>query len=128
VTSDFGEPLAIPFIFVVVKPEQSVSTAEAYQWVRPSDRARANLPEVVGSCDLERWKRELTNDFERVVAASISEIDRLKALLYQCGAGFAGMSGSGTAVFGVFEREETAKEARKIAEEMDYVCWMGKTV
>lgn len=128
VTADDDAPLQIPFTFVVVKPERSVSTAEAYRWVQPSDRDRANLPELVRSCDLERWRRELTNDFEHVVAARISEIDRVKAILYEAGAGFAGMSGSGSAVFGLFDQEETANEARKIAEEMDYVCWMGRAL
>ncbi len=127
-TSTDGARLELPFTFVVVKPESSVATADAYRWVGPSDRDRLNLREIIQSCDLDRWKAELTNDFEGVVAARVPEIGRIKELLYDTGAGFAGLSGSGSAVFGLFEQEETANEARKIAEEMDCVCWMGRAV
>lgn len=126
VRSADGSPLSLPFIFVVVKPERSVSTAEAYRWVDPSEHRRPNLPQLIQSLDLERWRSELTNDFEEAVAARLPEIDAVKTLLYDAGAGFAGMSGSGSAVFGVFEDAEKAGEAYGIVEAARYTCWVGR--
>ena len=128
VRSADGSVLQLPFTFVVVKPERSVSTADAYRWIRPSDRPRVNLPDLIRNCDLERWRAELTNDFEEAVAARLPEIGAIKQHLYDAGAGFAGMSGSGSAVFGVFEDGEKAERARKTLEGEDYACWIGKTV
>lgn len=122
-------PLSIefPFTFVVVKPPRSVSTAEAYQNVTPSDRGRADLREVVASLDLERWRAELVNDFESSVGSRLPEIGRLKNTLYNLGAGYAAMSGSGSAVFGVFEDNELAEKACASFGDADCVCWVGRS-
>ncbi len=123
-------PLAIrlPFTFVVVKPPRSVSTAEAYQNVTPSDQGRADLVEMVGSLDLASWRTGLVNDFELSVAERLPEIGALKRSLYELGAGYAAMSGSGSAVFGVFDDEATARSAREMLAASVTHCWVGSCV
>ncbi|HUF08934.1 MAG TPA: 4-(cytidine 5'-diphospho)-2-C-methyl-D-erythritol kinase [Rhodothermales bacterium] len=123
-----GSLLQLPFTFVVVKPVRSVSTADAYRWIRPSDRPRENLSDLIRTCDLDRWRVELTNDFEESVAARLPEIGAIKHLLDDAGAGFAGMSGSGSAVFGVFEDAQRAETARKEAQDRGHLCWCGGAV
>jgi 4-diphosphocytidyl-2-C-methyl-D-erythritol kinase len=122
-----GSAMHIPYSFVVVKPKPSVSTAEAYQWVTPSDEARINLVDLIRSCDIERWRRELTNDFESPVSSRVPEIDQARELLLRAGAGFAGMSGSGSAVFGVFKHREDAAAAQHLALSTGLVAWAGET-
>ncbi len=107
-------PYRLPYALVVVMPPVRVSTAAAYALVRPNTNDRPDLSEVVRSNDLDRWRRELVNDFEEPVLARYPEIGVARQRLVGAGAGYAALSGSGAAVFGVFER---AAEARQAAEE-----------
>ena len=105
-----GAPYRCPFWIVVAVPPVHVSTAEAYSHVQPSEANRPDLVELVTSNDLERWRRQLVNDFEAPIAARHPEIARALTTLRER-AGYAVMSGSGSAVFGVFEAESSAREA-----------------
>lgn len=84
----------------IVKPEVNVSTAEAYRNVKP-DASRKSLSEIV-SGDISMWRESLVNDFEASVTAAHPEIKELKDDMYRRGAIYAAMSGSGSAVFGIF--------------------------
>lgn len=87
--------------FIVVKPETSVSTAEAYRCVKPGVPA-TSLREL---CRLPvyEWKNNIVNDFEKSVFGKYPEIAQIKEDLYSMGAQYASMSGSGSAVYGIFE-------------------------
>ena len=88
------------YYLVVVKPEEGVSTREAYGGVKPA------LPEVSLSEALARpiesWQGVVRNDFEPHVLLAHPAIARLKEALLDAGAVYASMSGSGSAVFGIF--------------------------
>ena len=85
---------------VIVKPGFSVSTAEAYQNIQPQ-KAGFDLREL-SSLPINEWKHKVINDFETSVFPDYPEIADIKKKLYQCGAIYASMSGSGSAVFGIF--------------------------
>lgn len=87
---------------VVVKPEISVSTAEAYGGITPGEEGMP-VAEILGR-DIEEWKGLLVNDFEKTVFAKCPTLGKLKDMLYDEGAVYASMSGSGSAVFGIFDR------------------------
>ncbi len=106
-----GAPYRCPFRLVVAVPPVHVATAEAYRLVAPQDGARPDLAAAVASNDLSRWRRELTNDFEAPILAAFPAIARAKTLLLDAGAGYAAMSGSGSAVFGAFEGAPAARAA-----------------
>jgi 4-diphosphocytidyl-2-C-methyl-D-erythritol kinase len=61
------------------------------------------LEEVLA--DRSRWKEELVNDFEKSVFQAHPEIAGIKNSLYQAGAYYASMSGSGSSVFGLFDEK-----------------------
>ncbi|MBC7615938.1 MAG: 4-(cytidine 5'-diphospho)-2-C-methyl-D-erythritol kinase [Pedobacter sp.] len=87
---------------VLIKPPIHVSTALAYTDVKvkqPSTSLKKliNLP-------LKEWRTAIFNDFETSVFAKYPEIDEIKTKLYAAGATFALMSGSGSSVFGIFEK------------------------
>lgn len=100
---DVFSPLALDlsdWYLVLLKPGIHVSTAEAYAGVKPVKPA-ASLKEVI-ALPVTEWRERLKNDFEVSVFARYPEIARLKAALYEAGAVYAAMSGSGSSVFGIF--------------------------
>lgn len=88
--------------FVLVKPPVSVSTAKAYSMVTPA--APAFDLRHIGSLPLPLWRDKVTNDFEKSVFPQFSQIAAVKQTLYDLGAAYASMSGSGSSVFGLFSR------------------------
>ena len=118
-----AQPYRLPFALAVVMPSVRVGTAEAYRLVRPQEAGRPDLADVVGSNDLGRWRRELANDFEAPVAERHPAIRKAKRDLLERGAGYAALSGSGAAVFGVFEDEEAAQRAAEAARADGLQAW-----
>ena len=85
---------------VLALPDIAVSTAEAYSMVVPRDE-RPSLRDLVGFAP-EDWNGRLINDFEEPVFGKYPEILEIREQLYQHGAIYASMSGSGSAVYGIF--------------------------
>ena len=104
-------PWRCPFWLVVAVPPVHVPTGEAYALVTPNDAARPDLVAALVSNDLVRWRAELTNDFQAPVEAAFAGIAEARGALLDAGAGYASLSGSGSAVFGAFEREADARAA-----------------
>lgn len=86
----------------VVRPQIAVSTKEAFALVTPK-RPVLCCKEIVMD-DVETWRNRLTNDFEDSVFAQYPEIGVVKERLYSLGAVYSSMSGSGSAVFGLFRQ------------------------
>ena len=87
----------------VVRPDIPVPTKEAFSRIRPH-RPQKNCREIVAQ-PVETWRQELVNDFEESVFALHPEIGSIKERLYAMGATYAAMSGSGSALFGLFQEE-----------------------
>ena len=85
---------------MLVKPDIHVSTAEAYSGVMPK-KPESYLPDLV-KMPVNQWKGLVVNDFENGVLARYPEIKLIKELLYEAGAVYASMSGSGSSVYGLF--------------------------
>ncbi|MBN7815107.1 4-(cytidine 5'-diphospho)-2-C-methyl-D-erythritol kinase [Algoriphagus pacificus] len=85
---------------VLINPGIHVGTKEAYAGVKPK-KPEVSLKELIQ--DKSRWKDELINDFEPSVFSAYPEIGQIKSQLYQSGAFYAAMSGSGSTVFGLFD-------------------------
>ena len=86
---------------VIVPDGIAVSTAEAYRGIVP--REGISLRETL-SRPVEQWRDTLVNDFETTVFAAHPELAALKQRLYDDGALYASMSGSGSALFALFAR------------------------
>ncbi|MDH4090289.1 MAG: 4-(cytidine 5'-diphospho)-2-C-methyl-D-erythritol kinase [Cyclobacteriaceae bacterium] len=88
---------------VLVKPGIHVSTAEAYGGIHPRQPLQS-IAQLV-SDGIETWRLFLKNDFEESVFKKYPAIEDIKEKLYSLGALYASMSGSGAAVYGIFEAE-----------------------
>ncbi len=87
---------------VLVKPDISVSTADAYSLVSPH-KPQQSLRESL-RLPVEEWKNHVVNDFESSVFKKFPEIAAIKDRLYDLEALYASMSGSGSAVYGIFNQ------------------------
>ncbi|MBR2291207.1 MAG: 4-(cytidine 5'-diphospho)-2-C-methyl-D-erythritol kinase [Prevotella sp.] len=86
----------------VVRPAIPVPTKEAFSLITPHYPEK-NCRDIVMQ-PVETWRDELVNDFEQSVFALHPEIGSIKAQLYEMGAVYAAMSGSGSSVFGLFRQ------------------------
>lgn len=88
---------------VLVKPDIHVSTPEAYSLVKPV-HPEVSLLELMNR-PISEWKNLVKNDFETSVFSRYPSIEKIKTQLYEMGAVYASMSGSGSSVYGIFENE-----------------------
>lgn len=98
----FCEENASYDVQVLVPEGISVSTKDAYGGIRP------HLPEVplreALKMPVESWDGVLVNDFEETVFAKYPELAAIKRSLYESGAVYASMSGSGSALFAIYDK------------------------
>lgn len=86
---------------VLVKPDIFVSTRDAFSQIKPA-RPSVSLKEIVKQ-PVESWKDNMKNDFEESVFLKFPEVAAVKDELYDLGAVYAAMSGSGSSVYGIFK-------------------------
>ena len=91
------------YVFAIVKPRVRISTKEAFANIVPAIPPRC-CKDIVKQ-PIETWKDALVNDFEQSITAQHPEIAAIKLKLYKLGAVYAAMSGSGSALFGIFKQK-----------------------
>jgi 4-diphosphocytidyl-2-C-methyl-D-erythritol kinase len=94
------------YYLVLVKPDIYVLTKEAYAKITPK-RPDFQLTEII-RLPFGEWKRHIINDFEEIIFDRYPVIGDIKRVLYDIGAIYASMSGSGSSVFGIFEKPQDA--------------------
>lgn len=102
-TGNIFEPIDFSlqgYHIVLVKPDIFVSTKEAFAHIHPT-KPNVSLKEIIRR-PVEDWKGLMINDFEASVFLQHPEIAAVKDKLYDLGAVYASMSGSGSAVYGIF--------------------------
>lgn len=104
---DFGNCTGCGYELKVLVPENiKVSTSEAYKNIVPRETAGiacTSLKDLLNS-PVEEWKGHIVNDFETSVFAVHPELKQLKESLYDSGAVYASMSGSGPALFAIYKK------------------------
>jgi 4-diphosphocytidyl-2-C-methyl-D-erythritol kinase len=107
------------FYLVLVCPALHIGTAEAYASIMPGPAA-TDLELLVTSEMPKAWKGRLVNDFEKSIFQKYPLLAALKETLYEQGAVYASMTGSGSAIYGLFEKEPKLAGAFK-----DAFVWKG---
>ena len=102
---DEFEPIKLDlsnYKIALVMPDVHISTSEAFSGIKPAP-VKDSLLELITE-PITEWKKYIKNDFETSVFKNHVEIRGVKASLYEAGAIYASMSGSGASVFGIFEQ------------------------
>jgi 4-diphosphocytidyl-2-C-methyl-D-erythritol kinase len=94
--------------FLIVSPGIHVSTTEAFSLLTPSLNSKS-IKEIVKQ-PVEIWRKELKNDFEEPVFRKYPAIEMIKAKMYDSGAVYASMTGSGSTVYGIFRKETELRQ------------------
>ena len=105
---------------VLVKPDIFVSTKEAYGGIVPATPEHDLLEAI--KAPITEWRHTVSNDFEKNVFRLHPEIAAIKQTLYDMGAVYASMSGSGSTVFGLFPH--AVEEAERVFD--DCFVWQSK--
>lgn len=93
------------YFIVLVNLGIHVSTKEAFSNVKPK-KERESIASII-ELPIKKWKDLLKNDFEESVFPLYPVLNELKEKLYQHGAVYASMSGSGSTMYGIFKKEQT---------------------
>ncbi len=120
------EPLDLDlsgYAIVVVKPDVSVVTAEAYLNIKPLKRGYS-LKDTVCQKDFSVWREKVTNDFENYVFSKFQVVKQIKDKMYENGALYASMTGSGSAVYGLFDRD--ANPDTNVFKGINGFIWKGE--
>ena len=95
---------------VLIHPGIHISTAWAFSQLTPHQKIKS-IAEIVSS-PIENWKNELINDFEFPIINTNPVIGEIKQMLYDQGALYASMTGSGSSLFGIFNKQKTLSQAQ----------------
>lgn len=104
---------------LIVKPEVSVPTREAYAGLTPKSPAEPLLD--ILKLPVREWQGRLVNDFEESVFDRYPRIAEIKNRLIRLGAVYASMSGSGSAVFGFFEGKPELPDGKPFGDDCCYL-------
>lgn len=107
---------------LIVKPDISISTAEAYSGVTPRIPC-TGLTETI-TRPVNDWDGIIINDFEKSLEDKFPQIQELKSGLKKSGAVYTSLSGSGSAVYGIYESDKMAEKAAK--QYFDFDTYVGK--
>lgn len=104
---------------LLIKPDIFISTKEAYSNISPK-KEEINLLNIIEELPIKEWKHFIKNDFENSIFPKHKEFQRIKDKLYDIGAMYAQMSGSGSTIYGLFDREISEDEIKLF--DYPFVC------
>ena len=96
---------------VIVKPQVSVPTKEAYANVTPC-RPSKPLAEIIAQTDISGWQGKIKNDFEPGIFKNHPQLPLIKQTMLNNGAIYSSMTGSGSAIYAIFSDEISAHQSR----------------
>ncbi|WP_372754517.1 4-(cytidine 5'-diphospho)-2-C-methyl-D-erythritol kinase [Labilibaculum sp.] len=107
------------YFILLVKPDIHIGTPEAYANTTPAIPKQSL--KIVSKEPIKNWKNLIFNDFENSIFPNHPELAEIKYKLYEMGAVYASMSGSGSSLFGLFKEKPNKPEEWK-----KHFCWMSK--
>ncbi len=104
---------------LLVYPDIHISTKEVFDRIQPN-KPITSVSQILTGKEISEWKAILVNDFEKSLFGKYPILQKLKAHLYDSGAIYSSMSGSGSCMYGVFEEDP------KLNFPVEYKTWFGR--
>jgi 4-diphosphocytidyl-2-C-methyl-D-erythritol kinase len=111
---------------LVVVAGTGISTAEAYGAISPSDRDRESIADIVTGRHFSSWQGLLENDFQEVAFSLRPALIKVADYVTAVGADYVSLSGSGSALYGLFEEPALADRAATKLRGYGLIAWSGK--
>lgn len=108
-------------LLYLIKPDIAVSTIDAYRRIRPS-KPENDIRAIISGNPIVFWRDLLKNDFEEVIFGSHPLLSELKRKLYEMGALYVSMTGSGSALYGIFKDQPNSIDGLPD----NYFTWIGE--
>ncbi len=105
-TGNISNPIKLDlnsYYIAIVYPQIHIDTKNAYSIIE-SHKRQSSLSDLI-QAPIDNWKETITNDFEEPIFKANPSLAELKNLLYQQGALYASMTGSGSAIYGIFDKK-----------------------
>jgi len=113
-------PLSLDtYHLLIIKPDIHINTAEAYSNIQAASHDMALIE--LAQKPIAEWRDQIFNDFESYAFIKHPVLDEIKSLMYQQGALYASLTGSGSALYGIFDH---APALQGIGD--NYFTWRGK--
>jgi 4-diphosphocytidyl-2-C-methyl-D-erythritol kinase len=107
------------YYLLLLNPGIHVSTADAYQGVKPQKK-EISIQDIISGIKMQQWKECLKNDFEGHVFLKHPLLMGIKETLYKSGAVYASMTGSGSSIYGIYNHQINFPEELK-----PYIVYFG---
>lgn len=107
----------LKYKLLLVKPDEFVSTAEAYRDITPRSQRTHSEPIDLRKAldnDINLWENTIVNDFENSVFPKHPRLKKIKSELYDAGALYAAMSGSGATIYGIFQNNNDIENLKNL--------------
>ena len=115
--SNIDVSLAGKFMLLIY-PDIHISTRVAFADMIPQVPSK-KIADILSQQRLSQWKHDLVNDFENSLFNKFPVLKNIKTTLYNAGAQYASMSGSGSCMYGIFEKETEVEIPQ------NYIYWAG---
>ena len=99
-------------IILVVDPKKGISTKDAYKNINP-EIPKYNLKKILENENIENWKKYISNSFEEYAMNKINDLNKIKKYLYNEGAKYVSLTGSGSCIYGIFETKNISTKDLK---------------
>lgn len=107
----------------IVYPQIHIDTKNAYSLIKPHKKPYS-LQEAI-QMPISKWKETIINDFEEPIFKTHSQLAEIKAILYKQGALYASMTGSGSAIYGIFSQRDAFAEKNPYLADVPLPCPKG---
>lgn len=109
---------------LIIYPKKLINTNWAYAQLQLKEAQEPSLKKLIG-LDIQNWKESLKNDFEREVNKVLPQIKQLKSELYSQNALYTQMTGSGSCVYGIFDKSIDLNELENKYQSLGYLTKTG---
>jgi 4-diphosphocytidyl-2-C-methyl-D-erythritol kinase len=117
-------------MILIIHPSVHINTADAFDWLKDNESKKEHQPasqankysDRLFDSSVEKWSGLFVNDFEKPVTTRFEPVKKALQLVKDSGADYIQMTGSGSSVYGLFEKTENSLKDYKVTETVQKVA------